>query len=142
MSRNWRIYNQQGVHFISFAVVGWIDVFTRRDYKDIVVDSLIYCQKEKGLELYSWCVMSNHVHLIARAKEGYELSNILRDLKRHTSKQVLKAIQENPKESRKEWMLSIFKKAGEYNSNNKQYQFWRQDNKPIELYSPKVIDQK
>lgn len=139
MSRNWRIYNQQGLHFISFATVGWIDVFARLIYKDIIIESLSYCQKEKGLELYAWCIMTNHIHIIARAKEGYELSNILRDLKRHTSKAILQAIKDNPQESRKEWMLSIFKNAGSYNSNNTNYQFWRQDNKPIELKTPETI---
>ena len=44
--------------------------------KDLLVESLKYCQKEKGLEIYGWVVMSNHVHLISRAKEGYDLSNI------------------------------------------------------------------
>ncbi|CAG5084048.1 REP-associated tyrosine transposase [Parvicella tangerina] len=140
MSRNWRVYNQNGLHFVSFAVVGWIDVFTRASYKEILIDSFKYCQEHKGLELYSWCIMSNHVHFIGKAKEGFELSNILRDFKRHTSKQVIKAIQENPQESRKEWMLSIFKKSGEHNSNNTTYQFWRQDNKPIELYKAETID--
>lgn len=130
MSRNWHIYNQQGLQFISFATVGWIDVFTRPLYKNIIVESLGYCQKEKGLELYGWCIMTNHVHIIAKAKQGYELSNILRDFKRHTSKTILQAIIDNSQESRKEWMLSIFNSAGSYNSNNTNYQFWRQNNKP------------
>ena len=39
-------------------------------------------------------------------------------------------------------MLSIFKRAGEYNSNNKYFQFWQQDSHPIELYTNAVIDQK
>ena len=142
MSRAYKFTNPEGLYFISFATVGWIDVFTRREYKDILVDSLIYCQKEKGLELYSWCIMTNHVHLIAKAKEGFLLQDSMRDFKKFTSKKLLKAIEENIQESRKEWMLSIFKSAGEYNSNNKNYQFWRQDNKPIEIFSNIVIDQK
>jgi len=86
--------------------------------------------------------MTNHVHIIAKAREGYLLTNIIRDLKKYTSKQIMKSIAENQQESRKEWMLSIFRKAGEYNTNNTHFQFWRQDNKPIELYSNAVIDQK
>ena len=142
MSRAYKFNDADGVYFISFATVGWIDVFTRRQYKDIVVDSLRYCQNEKGLELFAWCIMSNHLHLIARAKEGQQLQHIIRDLKKYTSKQVLKAIEDNPQESRKEWMLSIFRRAGEYNSNNTHYQFWQQDNRPIVLWSSAVFDQK
>ena len=87
-------------------------------------------------------MMSNHIHLIAQAEEGKELSGIIRDLKRHTSKELIKTISENIQESRKEWMLAIFKNAGQYNSNNKDFQFWRQDNKPIELWSNEVMEQK
>ena len=142
MSRSYKTNNLDSLYFVSFATVGWIDVFTRREYKDILVDSLKYCQKEKGLELYGWCIMSNHVHLIARSAEGVSLSETLRDFKKYTSVQLIKAIEDNIQESRKDWMLSIFKSAGNYNSNNKHYQFWRQDNKPVELYSQAVIQQK
>jgi len=142
MSRAYKFQNTEGLYFITFATVGWTDVFTRKIYRDILLESLRYCQNKKGLELFSWCVMSNHVHLIARAKEGFLLQNIMRDMKKHTSKEILKAIQENAEESRKDWLLYIYKNAGAYNSNNENYQFWRQDNKPIELYSPEVIAQK
>ncbi len=49
---------------------------------------------------------------------------------------------DNPQESRKEWLLWMMEKAGEKNSNIKNRQFWQQHNKPIELWSSKVIEQK
>ncbi len=64
MSRNYKFNNPIGVYFVSFAVVQWIDVFTRNEYKDILPESLRYCQQEKVMEIYAWCIMSNHVHLI------------------------------------------------------------------------------
>ena len=137
----YKIRNQAAIHFITFAVVGWVDVFTRKDYRDIILDSLRFCQKEKGLLLHSWCIMSNHLHLILSAREE-NLSDLLRDFKKYTAKQIFTAIDNNPKESRKEWMLSIFRKEGAKNSRNKSYQFWRQDNQPQELYSGKFIVQK
>jgi len=142
MSRAYKFYNIEKPYFVSFATVGWVDVFTRLQYKDILVEALKYCQKEKGLIVYAWCIMSSHVHLIMEAKEGYKPSDILRDFKKFTSKQLLKAIEENQQESRKEWMLSIFGNAGKYNSNNENFQFWQQHNKPIILYTPRVISQK
>lgn len=142
MSRAYKFYNPEKPYFVSFATVGWVDVFTRLAYKDILVEALKYCQKEKGLILYAWCIMSSHVHLIMEAKEGYKPSDILRDFKKYTAKKLLKAIEENPQESRKEWMLAIFGNAGNYNSNNENYQFWQQHNRPIILYSPRVISQK
>ena len=85
--------------------------------------------------------MSNHVHLAVSAKNN-NLSNVLRDFKKFTSKQIIKAIQNNQYESRKDWMLTIFKNAGEANSRNSEFQFWRQDNQPMEIYSPKFVFQK
>ena len=76
--------------------------------------------------------MSNHVHLIISAKDG-NLSDILRDFKKFTSKSIIAAIETSKEESRKNWMLWIFKKAGEKNSRNSSYQFWRQDNHAIQL---------
>ena len=137
----YKIRNKEGIHFITFAVVEWVDVFTRKEYRDIVIESIEYCQKEKGLVLHSWCIMSNHIHLVISAKENNS-SDILRDFKKFTSKQIIQAIIENPQESRQDWMLSIFEKAGRENSRNKTYQFWRQDNHPEELFNENFINQK
>lgn len=108
MSRNYKFHNPQGVYFVSFAVVEWVDVFTRNEYKDIIVESIDFCQKNKGLEIFAWCVMTNHVHLIIRAKAGCVLQDILRDFKKFTSKKIINAIKENPQESRREWLLDKF----------------------------------
>lgn len=138
---SYRIGDQNALYFITFSTVGWIDVFTRKIYKDLLIENLDYCRKNKGLEIFGYCVMSNHIHIITRAKEGFSLSDILRDFKKYTSKQIIKTIIEEP-ESRREWMLNLFHYAGKNNPNNSQYQVWRQDNHPIELYSNEVIGQK
>jgi len=137
----YKIRNQAAIHFIPFAVVEWVDVFTRKDYRDIVLESIRFCQLEKGMLLHSWCIMSNHLHLIISAKNE-DLSDVLRDFKKFTSKQIISAIEANKQESRREWMLRIFKEAGEKNSRNSEYQFWRQDNQPMELCSAAFIFQK
>lgn len=142
MSRNYKFHNPEAAYFVSFAVVDWLDVFTRNEYRDILVESLSYCQREKGMEIYAWCIMTNHVHLIFRSTTAYKPELLLGDLKRFTSKAIIKAIQENPRESRKENLLTMFKKSAENSSNVRNYQFWRHDNKPIELWSNKVIFQK
>jgi putative transposase len=68
MSWNYKIRDQEKLHFVSYATVNWVDVFTRNEYREIIVDSLNYCTKEKGLEIFAWCIMSNHVHLIISIK--------------------------------------------------------------------------
>ncbi|MFD2161501.1 transposase [Paradesertivirga mongoliensis] len=129
-------------HFITFSVVNWIDVFTRESYKQLLIESLDFCIKEKGLILHAWIIMSNHVHLIASAKGGFELAALIRDLKKFTSRMIIESIGSNGQESRKEWMIWMFKRAGAANSNNKVYQFWQQDNHPIELSTNEMMDQR
>ncbi|MFC5284233.1 transposase, partial [Pedobacter alpinus] len=69
MSRKHKFYDKEGLYFVSFATVYWIDVFVRDQYFEILQTSLAYCSKEKGMELYCWCIMPSHVHLIFRAKD-------------------------------------------------------------------------
>lgn len=137
----YKIRNQEAMHFLTFTVVEWVDVFTRKLYRDIILDSFRHCQLERGLLLHCWCIMSNHLHGIASAKNK-DLSDIIRDFKKFTSKEIIKAIENNAKESRKKWMLDIFRAEGAKNSRNKDFQFWRQDNRPEELYSSSFIFQK
>src|SRR5215210_876954 len=100
----YKIRDQHAVHFITFVPVAigieWIDVFTRRTYSDIVIQSLLYCINNKGLKLHGWCIMSNRVHLIISAANG-NLSDILRDFKKFTSKEIITEIENNKQESRK-----------------------------------------
>src|SRR6185436_521316 len=137
----YKIRNQAAILFITFATVEWVDVFTRKDYRDIVLDSIKFCQAQKGLALHAWCLMSNHLHLVASAKNK-NLSDVLRDFKKFTNKQLIEAIINNKHESRRNWMLNIFQEEGSESSRNKTYQFWRQDNQPEELYSPRFVFQK
>ncbi len=134
MSRKYKFRNSEAVYFVTFATVNWIDVFTRPMYKDILVESLNYCIEKKGLIVYAWVIMSNHVHLVIEQKAN-PLEDVMRDLKKFTAKKILQAIVENPQESRKDWMLWMFERAGTRNSNNSKYQFWQQHNQPEELSS-------
>ena len=107
----YKISDQSATYFVSFVPIfigiDWVDVFTRKEYRDIVIDSLKYCQLQKGLVIYAWCIMSNHVHLIISAKQN-NISDVLGEFKKYTSKQITKAIIDHPAESRKEWMINIF----------------------------------
>lgn len=142
MSRNYKFHNPEGLYFISFAVVGWLNVFTRNEYKDLFLESIEFCQKNKGFEIHAWCIMPNHIHLVFRSSLGQKPELLVGDLKRFTSKSIVKAIQANPRESRKEFLLDYFKNEAIKRSNVSNYQFWQHDNKPIELWSNKVIKQK
>lgn len=141
MSRKYKFHDHQVPHFVSFATVGWVDLFTRREYFRIIVNSLDHCINHKGLILNAWCIMTNHVHLIIRS-ETNKLQDIMRDMKKFTSKKLVKAVTEHAQESRKERLLQTFKRAGQANSNNTYHQVWQQHNHPIELSTNMMIDQR
>ncbi|WP_205314303.1 transposase [Pedobacter namyangjuensis] len=128
----YHIKDQGAVHFVTFTVHQWVDVFTRPIYIEILLDSLTHCQKEKGLEIYAWVIMSNHCHFIVSAKND-NLSDIIRDFKKFTSKAIFKAIEENHRESRKNWLLKALNFEG-------RIWFWEEGYHGEEIYSEDFFD--
>jgi len=117
----YRILDQHGLNYVTCTVVGWVDVFTRKAYRDILIESLAYCRKEKGLMVCAYVIMSNHLHMIVsavRAEGELTLSEVLRDFKKYTSRQILEAIAKG-NESLKEWMLHVFRYYARFNANNR-----------------------
>lgn len=94
MGYAYTIKDQHGQYYVTFTVHQWVDIFTRPIYVDILLESIRYCQKNKGLQVYAWVVMSNHVHMILSCKTG-RLSDLIRDLKKYTSSKIVQAIEDN-----------------------------------------------
>ena len=130
------IRDQFATHFLTFTVCGWIDLFTRKVYRDIVIDSFRFAQQNGQLILNAYVIMSNHVHLIARAndKQKKSLSDIVRDFKKYTH-HVMMPIIESEAESRRQWMVHQFNYYGRINPNNEIKQIWVNDSHPEECYS-------
>ena len=103
-SENYRIEKQDSVYFLTFTVTDWIDVFTRMNYRNIITESLEFCRKSKGLKLYAWCLMTNHIHLVCSIETPFRMTDFLRDYKKFTAKAVLYDIQHLP-ESRREELI-------------------------------------
>ncbi len=141
MSHQYKARNPEGLYFLTCTAVDWIDVFTRASYKLEIVRSLQYCQQHKGLLLYAWCLMPSHLHLIAGAKEGVALADIIRDFKKFTARSILNLIQKEP-ESRREWLLQRFRYAGTHLQRVTNYKFWQDGYHPIELTSNVMQQQK
>ena len=121
MSTKYKATTTEEAFFITITVAGWIDVFTRLNQKQVVIQALQYCQMKKGLEIYAYCLMSNHIHILCKGTNGFVLSDIIRDFKKHTSKKIIKKILEEP-ESRREWMLEYFANACEHLKRDKVWQ--------------------
>ena len=140
MKEGYTIRNQERIHFITATVVDWVDVFTRNSYRDVVIESLVFCIEKKGMLLYGYVIMSNHIHLIVQSKKG-KLSDLIRDFKKFTATKILEKIQTEP-ESRREWMLEYFKEACVHLKRKQQYKVWQDGYHAEHIYSNKFIKQK
>ena len=88
MGSAYQIQDQGGLYFFTFQVVGWADVFSRQVYRDIIINAFEYCRNQKGLQLFAYVIMTNHIHCILRS-EREELSALIRDFKKYTSKKII-----------------------------------------------------
>jgi putative transposase len=103
MADSYQIKNQDAIYYLTFQVINWIDVFTKKTYRDIIIDSFKYCKEHKALNLHAFVIMSNHVHCILSSGKS-DLSGTIRDFKTFTSKTIISEINSSS-ESRREWML-------------------------------------
>ena len=124
MFTKYKVRDNDKAYFITITTVYWIDIFTRLNHKTTIINSLKYCQEQKGLEIYAYVLMPSHLHMMCRAKEGFELTNIIRDMKKFTSKKIIQNIKEKD-ESRREWLLELFSRSCEHLKRDQDFKVWQ-----------------
>ena len=112
--------NENQTHFLTITIIEWIDIFTKPQYFQIIIDSLKYCQKNKWLLLYEFVIITNHLHLIVKAEEGNKLFQIISDFKKHTTREILKELE---KDNRR-YILNLRKLWKTIKSHILKFIFW------------------
>ncbi len=140
MSEKYKFMDPMGLYFTTSTIVNWIDLFTRKEFRYIVIDSLHFCQERKGLKIHSWCLMPSHLHMIISSENG-NLSEIMRDFKRFTARKIIKEM-EIINESRREWLLEAFHIAGKDLKRIKAFKVWKDGNHPKCIMTNYFLDQK
>ncbi len=87
MALKYKIADNSQLYFVTFTVGNWIDVFIRKQFRDMFYESTNYCIKNKGLQVYTYCIMTSHIHLIIGTNKN-PLSDIIRDWKAFTSRHI------------------------------------------------------
>ena len=141
MSSKYKVKDSEQLYFITITVIDWVDLFIRPKLKHVIIESLLHCQKNKGLRVYAYVIMSSHLHLIVRANNGFKLEDIIRDFKKFTSKELIRTIKEYP-ESRRVWLLNKFSYAANRIKNNTKYKVWKDGFHPVELSTTEMIEQR
>src|SRR5260370_528607 len=80
--------HENKTYFLTCTVAAWIDIFTRKNHKEAIVEALSYCQQQKGLNIFAWCLMPSHLHILVNTDEPFQLADVIRDFKKFTSKKI------------------------------------------------------
>ena len=141
MSRKHKVFDSSKPYFITMSVNQWAKIFNNTSIINIVINSLKYCQLNKGLEIYSYCIMPDHIHMICRSICEYSLSEIIRDFKKYTSRSIIKHLINTDNNISAVW-LEIFRKNDSKIRHIYRHHVWQEGFYPIELSSNSFIDQK
>ena len=136
-----RVIYPDTVYFVTIRVIDWVDVFTREEYKYIITDSLDYCRRSKGLYLYAWVLMTNHLHLIVSHEiDNDHLWKVLGDFKKFTSKKIIDTVINNSQESRIRWMLPHFEEQNIMNNSDASCSVSKSNNYNVRVTNPHGLD--
>ena len=129
------------IYFVTLTLVGWINLFDREDYKRIIIKNLQYCQNKENLDIFAYVVMSNHIHMVCR-RIDYDLNELIGRFKSFTAKEFKSEINNNPKESRRKWLNTLFKHFAILDKSFKEYHFWQRNNQPTLISDNYMLEQK
>jgi len=135
MRSRYKISELESPHFITCTIVGWLPIFTRAGYLDIITASLTFCRQQKGLHLHGYVILDNHLHLVVSSNN---LSEVIRDFKRHTAGEILAlARQEN-----KLWIVKQFEFSKPAHKSKSQHQVWQEGFHPQAITNEDMLRQK
>ncbi len=123
--------------FITLKTNKNVHVFTSKKYFNIILNSLDYCQKDKGMQILAYAILSNHLHLVFRIKENIVLRDLIRDFKHFTANQIIELL----KQDNQLRILNIFQKSARELKDRK-HKVWRRTTHPEVIYSDKFLEQK
>ena len=134
----YKIVDDNGIYFTTHTIVDWLPVFKERKYFEIVTSSLNHCQEKKGLAIFGYVIMLTHFHLVAQTEDGVKFHEVMRDMKRFTSKEISRQLESDGQKL----FLHVFKKSAEREKGKRLYKIWQDEYHPQIIYSDKVCYQK
>jgi len=141
MSERYKFHDPDALYFVTMTIVKWLPVLADKEFCRLILESLKFCQKEKGLIIHCWCIMPNHIHLIiSRSKPEFTLGNIIRDFKKFTAKDIIRQLDDSNLAHK--YYVNIFRRKASQIKRNKNFKVWKDGSHPILLDTNFLIDQK
>ncbi len=135
MRSRYRILDTNGIHFLTCTIVEWIPVFIGIDFCRVIIDSLAFCRRQKGLGLYAYVIMDNHVHLVAEAPG---LTGVMQAFKGFTAREIVRVAEE----SNRTWLLNQFRYYKKSNKEQSRHQVWQEGSHPQLIQTESMLRQK
>jgi len=131
----YRIFETDYPYFMTWTIVGWLPVFTRREAVDVIFDSWRYLQRERQFLLLGYIILENHLHLIAKAPE---LEKAVKDSKSFTARQIIDLLEQRSAEILLK-QLRFHKLA---HKSESEYQVWQESSHPQQIQDEAMMWQK
>jgi REP element-mobilizing transposase RayT len=131
----YKIYNDQQPHFLTMTVVEWMPLFTYRDIVSLLLESLRFVQRDRGVVLYAYVIMEHHLHMIASAPE---LHKTIKEFKSFTARNIIDFLEARNSIP----LLEKLRRAKLHHKKESDYQLWQAGSHPQEIYSEEMLVQK
>ena len=140
MPRSYRaVRDGNYAYFVTWSVVNWLPLFENPCYRQIILDNLAYLREHKSTQMNAFVVMATHAHAVLWPRNGIDVSDVLRDFKRHTSRAVSR---EAAKQGHNDH-LQVFAAARlSFRSGRGEYQVWQEGSHPEAIYDEDFARQK
>jgi len=106
-------------HFLTCTVLDWLPVFTRPDTVQILLDCWSFQREHRGLKLYGYVILENHIHFIAQAEN---LDKCISQFKSYTARQLIDYLKKNHVKH----ILARLNFAKKVHKKDREFQFWQE----------------
>ena len=128
--------SEKSLYFLTFTVIEKIPVFTNSKYCDVIIENFEFYRRERGLQIFNYVIMDNHVHVIMSHNE--DISKAVQDLKKYTAKQILEILEHDSRR----WIKLLMKFFKKPHKTKSIFQFWEEGSHPELIQGQKMFNQK
>ena len=122
--------------FVTATIVDWVRILKKKQYRDIVLNSLKWLHTNDRIKLYAFVIMPNHLHFISKPTDEYSINQILQIFSSFTAHEFLKNLKIG------DWrLLKYFKDAAQKENLKSKHHFW-QKIQAKNIYSVDYLKQK
>ncbi|MBS1508916.1 MAG: transposase [Bacteroidetes bacterium] len=113
------------VQFFTAVCYDWICLLETDESKEIIIEALQYQVRAGHVKVAAFVIMPNHLHLIWRIQNTYNLEDVQRDFLKFTAKRLLKVIRDKKGEQELEQLFVGLK--------DRRFQVWKRNSLSVDL---------